>query len=298
MNSKLLLLSFIMLLTMVTNHAQTSAEQAGIAVQGIARDETNTAISTGAPINFKFTIYYKDGQDYNVHEESISLETDSFGVFSHVLDVDYEKNSAFSHNQMYLRIEAGSPLIKISDEQLKHVPYAVSANNGVPMGSIMPFLGDQAPAGWVLCHGQTWASVGANGEKLKAFLGNPSSVPNLQGMFLRGTGTNPVNNQAGPTLNATQADGFKSHLHNKGTIAVSEGGTHKHAYYDSWRQHMGDDQGDDQDQLDNDYRAQNTLRETPNFDGKHKHDITGSTGGTGISETRPVNHGVNYIIKL
>jgi hypothetical protein len=43
MKSKLLLLSFIMLLTTATSFAQTSAS--GIAIQGIARDNNNSALT-------------------------------------------------------------------------------------------------------------------------------------------------------------------------------------------------------------------------------------------------------------
>ena len=97
---------------------------------------------------------------------------------------------------------------------LKHVPYAIAANNGVPSGSIMPFIGTQAPAGWVLCDGAPLPTDGS-ADYLIALLGS-NNAPNLQGMFLRGTGTSPVNNQAGPALMATQEDQNKEHDHDSG----------------------------------------------------------------------------------
>jgi len=45
MKSKILLLSFLTLFTIAINYAQSSASQAGIAVQGIARDANNTALT-------------------------------------------------------------------------------------------------------------------------------------------------------------------------------------------------------------------------------------------------------------
>ena len=57
MKSKLLLLSFLMLLMVTTNYGQTSASQAGIAVQGIARDGNNTAIANQS-VSFTFELYY------------------------------------------------------------------------------------------------------------------------------------------------------------------------------------------------------------------------------------------------
>jgi len=297
MKSKLLLLSFLMLLTVATTFAQTSASQAGIAVQGIARDISNTAI-TSKDVNFKFTIYYlSSNTTYENFTETKTLKTDAFGVFSHILNVNPDKNPDFANYQMFLKIEAGTPLVEISNEALKHVPYAIAANNGVPMGSVMAFLGDALPAGWIFCKGQTWASVGDKGLSLKAFLGNPALVPNLQGMFLRGTGTSPVNGQAGPALNVAQGDGFKEHLHDKGTISAT-GGEHKHLYKDKNLKNMGSDNGTDISDTDNDYNYMDDERTTPNLDGAHTHTIAGETGLKGINETRPVNHGVNYIIKL
>ncbi|MFT4612311.1 MAG: hypothetical protein ACJA2M_000402 [Polaribacter sp.] len=304
MNTKQLLLSFLLSLTMLTTYAQTSASQAGIAVQGIARDNNNTAITTGEEIAITWTIYYKDGTDKVLDSNKESVTPDAFGVFSFVMDVDPAKNSDFANHVMWLKLETqqGNTTVLISDEKLKHVPYAISANNGVPMGSIMPYLGDGTPPpGWIFLEGQTFASVGEKGSSLRAFLGNPSSVPDLRGMFLRGAGTNSIakyKDNSGPALGKNQDDGFENHLHGKGTIAAS-GGTHKHKYKDQWRKKMGDDDGDDQDLLDNDFRHQDQERTTPNFDGSHSHTITGSTGNTGtILETRPVNFGISYIIKL
>lgn len=299
MKSKLLLLSFLMFLTVATNYAQITASQAGIAVQGIARDNNNTALTSDQQITLQFKIYYagEDGDEKSAFEEVVPVSLDAFGVFSHVLDVDAIEGINFANYEMKLFIGAqiGNDFVKISDEPLHYVPFAISANNGVPTGSIMPYIGRTGadlPKGWVLCDGQ---SLPTTAKKLIAIIGN--NAPDLRGMFLRGTGISPVNNQAGPALNKPQGEGIKSHQHDKGTIAAS-GGEHKHVYMDKWRKGMGDDQGDDQDQLDNDFRHQDEERTTPNLDGGHTHTITGITGPTGIEETRPVSHGVNYIIKL
>tara|TARA_R110001583_G_scaffold190848_1_gene355433 strand:- start:2129 stop:2983 length:855 start_codon:yes stop_codon:yes gene_type:complete len=284
MKSKLLLLSFLMLLMVTTNYGQSSASVSGIAVQGIARDDNNTAIANES-ISFKFTIYYKNPGRISVYDENTSITTDAFGVFSHVLDVDPSTISKFANNVLSLEIEAGGNVI--SDEIFKHVPYAISANNGVPTGSIMPYIGTTAPAGWVLCNGQPLNVINGSAD-LMVLVG--ANAPDLQGMFLRGTGTNPVNSQAGPTLKTTQGDGFKSHNHSGST---SLDGVHTHTSTDVVRNTGGTSYNISGGER---FASNGTTSysRTSSSDGNHNHSISND----GTNETRPVNYGVNYIIKL
>jgi microcystin-dependent protein len=295
------------LLTIATNYAQSSAEQAGIAVQGIARNANNTAI-VSENLSFSFELYYKDAADQKQtigSIETLNLKTDAFGVFSHIIDPTAANNVKFANYQVYLRIAQGSE--EISNEKLKHVPYAISANNGVPTGSIMPWIGDGSnnfpvPSGWVLCNGQNLNSI-VGSEALIAMLG-VSTAPKLQGMFLRGAGTN-TNTGAefvgkdGPALKQKQGDGFESHLHDDGTLKAASAGAHTHESKhvegsDNTSNRFGATFGDGGG--DSVVLAADTF--TTSSDGSHGHDVTGNTGSTGISETRPVNYGVNYIIKL
>jgi hypothetical protein len=301
MKSKLLLLSFLMSLSVATNYAQISATQAGIAIQGIARDANNTAIAS-ENISFTFKLYYKDNSsiEQTIFEESKSIMTDAFGVFSYIIDPTATNSSKFANNIAYLRIKNGTVII--SDEKLNHVPYAIAANNGVPTGSIMPFIGIAAPEGWALCNG---AALPTSATVLIAMVG--ANAPNLQGMFLRGTGTSTANNQPGPALKSTQLDAIKSHLHNSGSLVTSTNGSHNH-------QSVKEINGTTitGSNLLVSYTGTNTsVQLDPNpsqlnilegflipSDGNHTHTISGSTNSTGDSETRPVNYGVNYIIKL
>ncbi|MDG2431508.1 tail fiber protein [Flavobacterium sp.] len=287
------LLSLLMLLTVAINYSQTTASAAGIAVQGIARDNNNTA-RVSATLSLTFRIYY--GSNVQIYEDTKTVTTDAFGVFSIVLEPGDNNNIVIANTQAFLKISEGSTII--SDEKLKQVPYAISAANGVPTGSIMPFIGTTAPAGWLLCNGSALPSDVNGGAALRALIGN--NAPDLQGMFLRGTGTSPVNSQNGPALKGTQGDDLKSHLHASGSLVNSTNGQHNHNSNNNRDLLLvKKDTGNTPGTLDasNDEINVVATQNIPN-DGNHTHTITGSTATTGGSETRPVNYGVNYIIKL
>lgn len=296
MNSKLFLLSFLLSLFFLKNNAQTTATQTGIAIQGIARDSNNTAL-TNSSVSLSFELYYKDASSTEVtigSIETINLTTDAFGIFSHVLNNTEVNNSKFSNFQAYLRIKKGSTLV--SDEMLKHVPYAIAASNGVPTGSIMPFTGTVAPTGWALCDGN---ALPTSATELIALIG--TKTPDLRGMFIRGSGTNSSSTYAtnvGPTLNTIQTDEFESHLHNQGTLATSSAGAHTHTYNSGYTSKTSGVNGIAGGQHGATQISINYSTNTSSSGGAHTHTITGSTGSIGSTETRPVNYGVNYIIKL
>jgi microcystin-dependent protein len=291
MNSKLLFLSFLMLLTVTTNYAQSSAEQAGIAVQGIARDGNNTALVSQS-ISLTFELYYLNSAsaENRIYIITENLQTDPFGVFSYIIDPTAVNNEKFANYQAWLRIKKGNDII--SNEKLNHVPYAISANNGVPTGSIMPFIGTVAPYGWALCNG---GLLPITATELIAMVG--ANAPNLQGMFLRGAGTSPVNSQPGPTLKTTQNDSYESHLHGVGSLAIgsSDLGTNVPSSPNPWYTSAWTNGDNPLSTVYNGIGADNPRENTT---GVHGHSISGSTANTGANETRPVNYGVNYIIKL
>lgn len=296
MKSKLFLLSFLMLLSVATNYAQ------GIAVQGIARDANNTA-RVSKVLNLTFKIYYLPDVEANtIYEDTKSVTTDAFGVFSAVLEPLAERNFLIANNYTLLRISEGSTII--SDELLRQVPYAIAASNGVPVGSIMPYMGATAPTGWWLCDGTT---LPATATALKALLkidGNTGDkTPDLRGMFLRGASDN-----GDPALHPSisehnvgtiQHSSNKSHLHNQGTLVTSRNEKHNHGSNSTEYKVMRSGIDTNKASLDNTVGEPDLLRtyEIP-LDGDHIHIITGETGNTGDIESRPINYAVNYIIKL
>lgn len=286
MKSKLLLLSILFVFTFSTNYAQSSASQAGIAVQGIARDGNNTALASKS-ISFTFELYYLNASnEVPIYSQTLNLDTDAFGVFSHTIDPTAVNNAKFANNQAYLRITKGTEII--SNEKLNHVPYAISANNGVPTGSIMPFIGTVAPYGWALCDGSLLPTTAT---ELRALIGG-ANAPNLQGMFLRGAGTNDFTSVT-TELQVVQDDKFESHNHGAST---NNAGEHTHSYKDnqltiSTNSNTGIIAWNDGEEFNRGYNNQITGNS-----GTHKHVVT--IDSKGFAETRPVNYGVNYIIKL
>jgi hypothetical protein len=294
MKTKNLFLTVVLLFMATFNYAQTSAEASGIAIQGIARDANNTArIET--QIILTYELYYKDASNLAVPiagPEDITVTPDNFGVFSFVLEPGAANNAKIANQQAYLKISEGSTTI--SDEKLNHVPYAIAANNGVPTGSIMPWVGGEnaVPAGWVLCNNQSLTGI-VGSDNLIALVGN--NAPDLRGMFLRGAGG--TGNHEGPIVNEIQEDGIESHNH-PDNFSIPTSGAHVHKI--SFNEVLFDPSGSDRQ---NAYTNQGTDEEISTNrgfpDAAHTHTINGGVlDNNGISETRPVNYGVNYIIKL
>ncbi|MDO7171830.1 tail fiber protein [Mariniflexile sp. AS56] len=284
MKTKQLLLSLLMLCVATINYAQSSAEQSGIAVQGIARDANNTAIASSS-ISMTFDLYYFNDSNSptTIFSETLNVQTDAFGVFSHVIANAVVNDVKFANYKAFLRIKKGTEII--SDEKLQHVPYAIAANNGVPTGSIMPFVGSVIPKGWLLCNGA--ATVPVN-SPLYVLLGNSTETPNLNGMFLRGTGTSAVNNQNGPSLRGTQGDTFKQHKHSGRTNTDGKHGHGGNNVIYSASSNVGNEV------IMNTKGTKSKLWDS----NESNHDHVFTTDNAGAGETRPVNYGVNYIIKL
>ena len=128
----------------------------GIAVQGIARNANNTA-RVNTLLTLQFKVYYiHQATEVSIYNMSSEVTTDFFGVFSHVIDIEDDAGTVteFGNQELWLRISEGSTVI--SEAKFNRVPYAYAASNGVPTGSIMPFIGTTAPSGWLLCNGEQY----------------------------------------------------------------------------------------------------------------------------------------------
>jgi microcystin-dependent protein len=309
MKKSILILFFLAAFFSVNNvNAQANVTATGISIQGIARDENNSALSNIDQLSLNFRIYYLDGSNAEVQILNLSdnVRTDNFGVFSYVMNIPNTVFTQICNTSAYLKVTQGS--VVFSNEKLQAVPYAIHAQNGVPTGTIMAYIGSTAPTGWLLCDGSTFTDNATN-AKLKELLGS-TTTPNLNARFLRGTGT--VSGRQAIDLKGTQDDATKEHNHGVGTLATSTTGNHTHT----------NDGFDKISKADNRYWVnwsntssatattppQSPLSRLNVYDnismlttGDHSHTISGSTANSGNSaagETRVFAYGVNWIIKI
>jgi microcystin-dependent protein len=273
-----------------------------MSVQGIARDINNEALANIDQLDLKFEVYYFVGASTTptiILTALPTVKTDNFGVFSYVLSINQDISNLISSQSAYLRVSSvsqGNPVF--SDEKLQTVPYAIFAQNGVPTGSIMPYLGTTAPNGWLLCNGTAIPS-GIIYDNLKALAG--ANTPDLRAMFLRGAGSQTAYpDKVGPAIKVVQQDDVKAHLHTV-ALTTSTAGAHWHflnrrsnsdnGAYDSGDSNLTEESGVTTNRA--------IIGKFSTFTaGDHTHNINGNTANTGGTETRPINYGVNYIIKI
>ena len=163
---------------------------------------------------------------------------------------------------------------------------------GNPAGIIAPFAGTTAPSGWLKCEGQAvsqttyaalYAAIGATWNTGGEGAGN-FRLPDLRGMFVRGTGTNATGSSSGavgPSVGAYATDTYLNHSH-----AITDP-THTHTYSD--RLTAGGSGG-----------IAGGAQYTGGQTGTTAAASTGisvNTSTTGGTETKPKNYGVLYIIK-
>ena len=272
--------------------AQVSVTSSGISIQGIARDIDDRALANFDQLNLAFSLYYLNSSNIEqpIFNKTANVTTDNFGVFSYVLVIDQEKYNLISTEEAYLKVMQGSTVF--SNEKLQSVPYAIHAQNGVPTGAVMPFIGKVAPNGWLLCDGSSFTD-NAYTANLIALLGS-NITPDLNGLFLRGTGA-AATGETGPALKAIQQDDVIAHAHGSGNLSTGDGGSHGHSYIRN---------STTKNNVQSSNSGANVWQgETWNNvsgDGTHGHNVTsGNTANNGsATETRPINYGVNYIIKI
>lgn len=293
--SNLILFLLASFFSVNTAFAQANVQSTGISIQGIARDENNSALANIDALSLQFKIYYLSGTnaEVDISNTSANVKTDNFGVFSYVMSIDKTLFTAICNSAAYLKVTQGS--VVFSNEKLQAVPYAIHAQNGVPTGTIMAFIGTTAPEGWLLCNGASFTDNAAN-AKLRELLGS-FNTPNLTARYLRGTGTSE--GRGGLGLKEFQYDEFRPHNHGI-NLNTTTTGNHSHVTYFSNDDYnlSGGTQTNGTGKDTNNYNTQNLPTNTA---GDHQHEVIGNTADTGnatANETRPYSYGVNYIIKI
>lgn len=281
-------LSLVLLFISLNFFAQASFTATGIAVQGIARNASNTAYQN-ENISLDFEFYYLDESNAeNLIGSKISKQvvTDNFGVFSTIIDPTSANNAVFANQKVWLRIINNEDSRTIQESQLMHVPYAISANNGVPIGTIMPYLGTIAPTGWLMCDGSTIPD-GALKEMLDSQNLQSATTPDLRGMFLRGTAG--TGNHVGPDLGKTQEEMVK--VPSK-SVNITADDPYSGTSDEYWVNYEATQESIN---VGNYYEKGIVLGKVV---GSNKVRLRANIPSHGGVETRPRNYGVNYIIKL
>ena len=191
------------------------------------------------------------------------------------------------------------------------------AFNFVPAGTILPFGGATAPAGWLICDGsavnrtsyaalfQAIATAWGYGDNSTTF-----NLPDMRGRFPRGrdggaardpdsagrtasaTGGATGDNVGSVQVNATKKNGLG--VTNNSVSTGNDSPDHSHGIGDSM---MGDAGGRQFNWISGSFRTTKTTSDGAN--NRHSHSVTSNVVlDAGDSETRPVNANVNYIIKV
>ena len=167
-----------------------------------------------------------------------------------------------------------------------------------PAGAVQYFAGTVAPAGWLLCNGDTVPNgngtvQGQNGDFSALFAllgttyGGAGILPDLRGQFLRGFNEQGAAGPDAGRVFGSNQDAGTAPPTTPFTATTNNAGNHDHSY--ATNQGTGGGQGGG--------GADTGSRNgTTNQAGGHTHDLT-FTGG-GDDETRPVNIAMLAIIKF
>jgi len=170
-----------------------------------------------------------------------------------------------------------------------------------PIGSVVAYTMATSPDGWLICNGaninrETYAGLFAvigttfgSGDGLTTF-----TLPNYQGAFLRGTGTNGV--YSGPALNTSQAHATQTHSHTASSVVTDPGHGHTITTYNDDYNSAGGTLAPSFSR--NDINTTTTNPIDSNFTGiTVATTVNNSTLNVNANETRPYNYGVYWIIK-
>jgi microcystin-dependent protein len=168
----------------------------------------------------------------------------------------------------------------------------------LPPGCIMPFAGTSVPTDWLACQGQAvsqttyaalFAAIGTTWNTTGEGAGN-FRLPDLRGMFVRGTGTNATGSSSGtvgPSVGSYAADTYLNHSH----TATSTDSGHTHDVGRNSATGSGAGGGGQFMDAGASGGYVTTTSSTANIS------TTVATSTTGGTETKPKNYGVLYIIK-
>jgi microcystin-dependent protein len=268
------------------------------------------------------------------YSETYALTTDPYGVFHAIIGkgtkesgsddfktLDFSKKGVIYKLKVEVKKTNGGVYSTINESDFNAVPYARTAENGVPVGTVVAYAGDKnnVPEGWILCDGrsvlqsdypQLYAAIGS----AWGTSGSSFNVPDLRGMFLRGVNdgasgaysdpnasgrsASKSGGNTGDKVGAVQTDAFRQHTHT-GSGNTNTDGAHSHTDNENARA-----DNDDNDGVGNYIGGRGDNYNNDGGNGNirpggsdHKHAFSFTSDATGGAESRPVNAGVYYIIK-
>ena len=298
----------------------TAQAPEAIPYQAVVRNNSGNIIANKS-IGLRFSIRDLASTGTIVYQETQTATTNALGLFSvnvgqGTLVFGYQALTVvnWQSGSKFLEIEidttGGTTYKVLGTQQLLSVPYALSASNGVPSGTIIAFGGDSIPTGWLACdfsavsrttYPALFKAIGINwgiGDGISTF-----NLPDLRGLFLRGVAglagvaadpdvanriaENANGGSTGNKVGSYQPHAFQGHIHalnsnilegGQNTTATNTGLQVGGSFYNVGT--LG---------TSSPGNADNSVT-TPTSDGIH--------GTPSISsETRPSNVYVNYIIK-
>ena len=304
------------------------ADSSTVSYQGVLRTATDVPVADGT-YTLVFSIWDAETGGAEVWgPETQSNVATANGTFSVYLGSVEPLGSLFSeHTSLWLEVTAdvGSGPETFSPRvPLASVPYAQSAGDGVPIGTIIsayiglpgvPSVAQYQQRGWALCDGTTPASQGIANSPITA------ALPDLngQGLFLRGSAaagtvqSDSVGPHGHPGSFSANTSTQPDHAHTFSATTSLHGG-HAHAQNVSanfnsggpaWRVDFdadGSGAGPYSQGINTDPGGahNHTVSGTAAGGGNHSHTVSGSVtvnNNTGTTETRPVNMSVVYFIK-
>lgn len=184
----------------------------------------------------------------------------------------------------------------------------------VPIGTVVPFAGAAAPAGWFLCNGSS-KSKSIYGDLYSVIQDNYGTfnastyrIPNIQNKVPVGLGASPflaLGNTGGTGTSVLTVANLPKHTHNAvgdgANINITGGGAHIHKVYDYEVAFDGGGGGDQYQNLDGSQYTVNTLPTAALGGGSHVHINANFAGVVGDGNTQgmastPITNLQPYIV--
>lgn len=171
----------------------------------------------------------------------------------------------------------------------------LSIQSILPPGTVLPFAGSVAPAGWALCNGSAvsrttynalFSAIGVahgSGDTTTTF-----NLPDYRGRFLRGLDSAAGRDPDSATRTAMNTGGNTGNA--VGSVQSAQYGSHKHTITGATTTNSGPNNGWGM-LVSGGNGITQIFSNSPA-------DISNSMAFNGGNETRPLNANVNYIIKL